>query len=160
MKNIFSVLTICLLSFCMWSCKAKYYEKHQEVAKRDILNWEASDVKKFEVEIDDAQSKFNLGVVLRHHAKIAHPSVTVQVTITSPSGKKTAKNQEIQLKDSAGKLVGEVAGDIVDVTSFVEKGYSFAEKGKYTFDVALVSKMSLTGFMSVGFVIEKPEAAK
>jgi gliding motility-associated lipoprotein GldH len=158
MKKIFSVLAICVLSLSMWSCKAKYYEKHQEVAKRDILSWEASDVKKFEVEIADTKPKFNLGVALRHHAKVVHSAVNVKVTTTAPSGKKTSKNVQVKLKDKDGKLVGEVAGDIVDAVSYVDKDFSFTETGKYTFDVALVSNMSLTGFMSVGFVIEKVEA--
>jgi hypothetical protein len=97
-------------------------------------------------------------VALRHHAKVVHSAVNVKVTTTAPSGKKTSKNVQVKLKDKDGKLVGEVAGDIVDAVSYVDKDFSFTETGKYTFDVALVSNMSLTGFMSVGFVIEKVEA--
>lgn len=157
MKRSFSLLIACLLFITFTSCESKFYEEHQDVQKRDVLTWDIKDVKTFTVDIADNQPKFNLGIALRHHVKVVHKSVNVKLTTTAPSGKKTSKNYTIALKDPQDKTVGETAGDIADVTSFVVKDHTFAEKGKYAFEVALASKLSLTGFMSVGFIVDKVE---
>lgn len=140
------------------SCKNSYYEKHEGVKN---LQWKMADVKKFTVDIQDNQPKFNLSIALRHASGVQHNFFTLKLTTTSPSGKKISKDYQVKIKDAKGDNIGEALGDIIDVTSLIEENYTFAEKGKYTFEVIhhMPPNTSLVGIMEVGFIVKKAKDA-
>ena len=154
-------LAFFLLSFTLASCGGSFYEKHEKVINKDDLPvWHISDVKKFTVDVKDNQSKYKLSLALRYASGVQkgpRSAYTLKLTTTTPAGKKTVKDYVIKLKDENGEFLGDPLGQIIDLMTLVEENYTFAETGKYTFEVIhnMPPNTSITGIMEAGLKIDK-----
>lgn len=161
MNKSFAKVTLIFfaLSFTLASCGGSFYEKHEGIKN---LIWDIKDVKKFTVDVKDNKANYKLNLAIRYASGVQRTKTvayTLKVTTTAPSGKKTVKDYKINLKDDKGEFLGEPLGDIIDLMTLVEPDYTFAETGKYTFEVIhnMPPNTSITGIMEAGLKIDKVE---
>jgi gliding motility-associated lipoprotein GldH len=142
-----------LIPIVFSACKGKFYKQYQDIPK---LQWQRSNVVKFEVDIQDIEAAYRITIGFRYTTHIHQNAIPVIVGMVSPAGKTTSENYIIQLKDAKGEHLGEAMHDLADREQEVKKGFKFTEKGKHYFTITQASDAEdLGGIMEVGLVLEK-----
>lgn len=150
MKKIILLFTLALLFSCS---KNKVFEKF---IKFDNYDWAMNKVLSFDVTIDDTTATYNVYIPVRHTDNYPYDGLLINVSYTSPNGEGHTKNYKLKFRDTDGKFIGDVSGDIWDENSVIMEKTKFNAKGIYKFEI--VNGMETTptqGIMELGLRIEK-----
>ena len=151
MKKIFIIL---LFSSIIVSCnKNKVFEKYE---KFDNYDWNMDYSVKFEVPIKDTATAYNIFIPVRHVDNYPYDCLMVCVTIITPVGEERTKKHKLNFRDSAGKFLGDGAGDIWDEKTLIMGDIKFKNTGIYKFEILNnMPKTPTQGIMELGLLVEK-----
>lgn len=149
-KNIW-LLTLIFISF---SCrKDVVYSKY---VKFENDEWKRSDTAKFELEIEDTHSLYNLYLNIRHAEGYPFNNLYVFVQTHYPDGTFKQDTLEIVLADSKGKWYGEGLGDIFDLSAPLKQNFRFVQKGRYHINFIQAMRTDpLPLLMEIGIELKK-----
>ena len=151
MKKYFFILAASLL---LISCgKNKVFEKFE---KFDNYDWNMDKVIKFDVDIQDTSLLYNVSLPVRHTDNYPYDGLLLNITYDTPNGEEHTKNYKLKFRDSDGKFMGKVSGDIWDENSVIMENVKFNSKGIYKFKI--MNNMPTTptqGIMELGLLVEK-----
>ena len=126
------LLLLSLFTILISCSKQNEYNKFVEFGTEN--RWQKPDVKTFEFDLtDDAQ--YNLTFRFSHVYDYQFASVPIHFSIEKPNGEKDNFSIDLPIKDSAGKDLGECAGDVCDLNYKIKEKTKLA-KGKYKVTVS------------------------
>ncbi len=154
MKNIIALFVIISLFFV--SCDSSViYEEHVGTPS---LEWKRDNVLKYDVDINDASSKYNVYIAVRHTSTYPYKNLKVNILTTDPNKDNTVKEYDLYVRDKNNLFVGKGLGDIYDAEILIEENFSFDQSGMYNFSIEhLMSKDNISNIMEIGLVIKKAE---
>ena len=149
-------LLIILLSLFLFSCsKNKIFEKFEKI---DNYEWSMNKVIEFDVPIEDTASFYNVYIPVRHIDNYPYDGLLINFSYDAPNGESHTKNYKLKFRDTEGKFVGDVAGDIWDEMNIIMKRAKFNAIGTYKFEIINdMPKTPTPCIMEVGLRIEKSD---
>jgi gliding motility-associated lipoprotein GldH len=131
------------------------YEEHVGTPS---LEWKRDNVLKYNVDIKDPSSKYNVYIAVRHTSTYPYKNLKVNLLTNTPNEENTVKEYDLYVRDENNVFVGEGLGDIYDAEILIEENFSFSQAGKYSFSLEhLMSKDNISNIMEIGLVIKKAE---
>lgn len=146
-----------LLAACLQfaSCQTiDLYEKNVPVPGHA---WQSSFKPKFEFNITDTTSPYQLFVVLRHNEKYNYNNIWVRLTIQPPADRAYSEQLELSLASNEKGWLGSAMDDLYEhrVRVTPENGFML-KKGLYSFTIEQIMRDDpLPHVMNVGLRIEK-----
>ena len=127
------LLTVLAMTISLIACqpKERVYVKHKELSPG--LEWLKKDVREFKVPVEDNSIAYNMSLSFRYVNGYQYQVAKVKVTETSPSGKETASEYDLKVREDNGDYIGEAGYDIWDSEHLVEPGKKYEETGSYTY---------------------------
>lgn len=153
MKRISVVLLTVVV--VLTSCNHVYKEYDKKTFSSYM--WHAGDEVIFSPKIDDVSKSYKLTLGIRHHYGVQFESISVTITTTSPSGKKTSKDLLVQIRSVGGAYVAKCAGDLCDLEMVLDEKFKFDEAGTYTIGVKQNEAGHVPGIMEVGLIVDEAE---
>ena len=135
------------------SCDPNMVYDHLEKTKNQ--NWNAKDIKHFEVDIQDSLNYHNVYVNIRHTKDYPKSNLYLFVTITGPNENEIRDTIDIPIANKHGKWFGSGFGEIKFVRKKIKKQVIFAHKGKYFFDIEQGMRLEEVPVTDIGLRIEK-----
>jgi gliding motility-associated lipoprotein GldH len=131
------------------------YEEHVGTPS---LEWKRDNVLKYNVDIKDPSSKYNVYIAVRHTSTYPYKNLKVNLLTNTPNEENIVKEYDLYVRDENNVFVGEGLGDIYDAEILIEENFSFSQAGKYSFSLEhLMSKDNISNIMEIGLVIKKAE---
>ncbi len=127
-KSLF-ILVACFV-FATSCNKNVVYSKYQTLENSE---WYNKNKLVFETDIANAQSLYDVSLMVRHADAYPYSNLFVFLNTKYPDGKTTVDTLECILSNSKGEWMGNGAGDIFDITIPLKKNMRFPLTGKYTF---------------------------
>jgi gliding motility-associated lipoprotein GldH len=141
---------ICLCSSCDPN---RIYEENKDIPE---MLWHKDSIMKFEVEISDAQAKYNLYINVRNAGSYQFSNIYMFVDIAFPDGTINRDTVEGILADEKGQWLGNGLGDIWDNQIPFKNAVRFPLAGKYIFKIEQAMRAEqLSDIMDVGLRVEK-----
>jgi gliding motility-associated lipoprotein GldH len=136
------------------SCSpGKIFEQYVDMPNN---NWSNDNVVKFDVNIEDTSTPYDIDLAIRHTSYYLYANLMVNITVSYPSGEVRTKDQDLFLRTKDGKFKAEGAGDLWDISFPVYKEINFTEKGTYTIKVQNIMPHPVTeDIMQVGLIVKK-----
>lgn len=128
-KYLFLLAALCL------SCnnKSEIFDRFDR--DFDENRWNPTDAKTYEFRVADDTKPYDIVCCFSHVYGYQFSSVPLLFTITDPGGKVTQKPIDLQLKDAAGKELGDCSGDYCDLDYTLQRGQKL-QKGTYKISVS------------------------
>jgi gliding motility-associated lipoprotein GldH len=150
-------LVLFFASVVLFSCdESKVYQRYADFEDR---SWYVSDKPKFEFNIDDAQSGYNVYWNVRNSTQYPYARIFVNFTLRDSSGTPLHNKllNAVLFDPKSGEPSGVSGlGDLFDHRSTVMTNYKFPGKGSYTVELEQFMRTdTLGGIISVGVEIEK-----
>ncbi len=150
------ILAILFLATGLIACQpeGRIYLEHQELSPD--LEWLKADKREFKVPVDNTEILYNLSLSFRYANGYQFQVAKVEVTETSPSGKESVKEYDLQVRQDNGEYIGEPGYDIWDSTHLVEPNKKYEEKGTYTYVIGHIMPSDPLNFaMEIGLILDK-----
>jgi gliding motility-associated lipoprotein GldH len=133
----------------------RYFEENKPIVKG---LWKSDEKAHFEMQITDTLSKYDFFLNVRNTTDYAYSNLYLFIHTMNPAGKKAQDTVECQLADYTGKWFGTGFGSIRFNRFLIQKGVTFRQKGRYTFDVEQAMRVKeLKGIVDIGIRIEKEQ---
>jgi gliding motility-associated lipoprotein GldH len=151
MKNTLLLLG---LFFLIVSCNnSEVYNEFDDNFSEN--RWEAKDAKTYEFTIDDDTRLYDITFRFSHIYDYQFPSVPINFTIVSPDGEQQKIQIDLQIKDAAGKELGECSVDFCDLNYKIQEKVKL-QKGKYKVIVShSFEGPYLPNILGIGLKVEK-----
>jgi gliding motility-associated lipoprotein GldH len=151
MRKIFF---LAIISFALGSCdRNRVYEEYVEIPDNV---WDVNNKVKFEVDITDTSSLYNIYINFRHADGYMARNIFMFVTTTYMDGKSEVDTVEILLADETGKWMGDGLGDIWDNQKLFKSGVRFQQAGKYIYELEHAMRIEQVPLvMDVGLRVEE-----
>lgn len=128
-SKLLFVFMLCLFQSCNTN---EIYNSFDRDFKEN--RWKITDERVFEYTNTNSDAIVSLKLHFGHIYGYQFESIPLEVAITSPNGSSEVIPVNLQLKDAAGKELGDCSGDICDVYFQIKPNFKL-EKGKYTFRI-------------------------
>ncbi len=153
-RSVFILVSVAMLLFTSCSNQKVFDEYY----KFDNFSWNRFNFVKFEVNIEDTETEYDIYLNFRHLPEYPYPEFNFNFTIYTPSGEMRTMDYEIGLFDKEGQRLSECLGDYCDLKIPVRKGFRFSEQGIAKFEIEnKMTKLETPGVMEVGLIVEKSE---
>lgn len=154
MKRIFNIVIVAAL--LLTSCDSRrVFEQFKEV--EDSV-WNQSDVKSFDVEIDDHLLDYDLIFMLRNSGSYPFQNLFVFVSREAPDGSLNKDTLNIPLANPQGRWNGSGLGDIKELEVMYRYKFRFPESGSYHFEFEQgMRREELEGIHDLGLRVERSE---
>lgn len=153
MKRILLVLTV-ISALAFNSCNNSVFKEYHEFA---LFEWKQAEVPKFEFEIIDDTTNYDIYFTLRYVEGFPYQNMIGSMLITDEINKASINNFNFRIRDENKDYIGDVAGNIFDIETLIISDTSL-NKGKYKITVEqLVAEPSLAFVMDVGIIVKKSE---
>jgi gliding motility-associated lipoprotein GldH len=142
------------IGFLLVSCaNNKVFEQYHKFEK---FSWNRFDFVKFEVNIEDMETDYDIYLSFRHLPEYPYHNIDFNFTIYTPSDEMRTSDFEIDIFDKQGERLSECLGDYCDLKIPVRKGFRFSEPGLAKFEIEnRMTKLETPGVIEVGLIIEK-----
>ncbi|MCF8380796.1 MAG: gliding motility lipoprotein GldH [Bacteroidales bacterium] len=144
---------ILIVIFSLSSCDPNMVYDHFE--KNPGHKWMADDIKRFELDIQDNLSFYNVYVNIRHTKDYPKSNLYLFVRIIGPEGNEIKDTIDMQIADKHGKWTGSGFGEIKFVRKKIKESVRFSKKGVYVFEVEPGMRLQEIPVTDVGIRIEK-----
>lgn len=152
MKRILTVIAI-LSSMIACQPEGRIYNEHQELSPE--VEWLKKDVREFKVPITNNSQEYNMSISFRYANGYQYKTANIKVTETSPSGKESVKDYELQIRKENGDYIGEAGYDIWDSEHLIEPSKKFEETGTYTYKMEHIMPNDPLNFaMDIGLILD------
>jgi len=150
MKYCLYILILCTL----YSCQSDVvFEKNIPI---NTYNWEVTDTLKFEVDVEDTSSKYDLSLNVRHRDIYDFMNLYVKIITILPNGEKKNEVVSLPLCDDGGKWLGKCSGDICFSRIILMRKIIFPQKGNYQFLINQEMRQeNLKNILDLGLRLEK-----
>jgi gliding motility-associated lipoprotein GldH len=147
------IFFLVLISLSLASCDSnRIYEENFAL---DNNEWNSSDIKKFEFEIEDTLSPLNLYINLRTTTDYQYSNIYLFLYSEYPDGYSDKDTLEFILAEPNGRWLGENSGTVVENRILISKGGRFITKGTYSFKLEQAMREEvLAEVIDVGFRVE------
>ena len=152
MKKIIGIIAIV---FILVSCQSKnrIFSENKELSPQ--MEWLKSDLKTFNVKIDDINQNYKLSLAFRYAEGFQSKTIKVKLTEISPSKKKSIKIYDVKVLNEKGESIGEPGLDIWDSEHLVEKDKKYLEKGIYTYKIEHQMPTEVVNMaMEIGLILD------
>lgn len=152
-NNLLIALSVGLL-FSLQSCGEKsVYNEYNKIA---TVGWDFGTPVRFETEINDTLSAYDITIQVRNNTDYAYQNFWIFVESTSPSGIVAKDTLEFLLADNTGKWLGKGISSTKEISGLYLENIKFPELGTYSFSLYQgMRSTSLKGIESVGLRIVK-----
>lgn len=125
--------------------------------------WNSTDVKHFEVAIEDTLSPHNLYLNIRNNKDYPFSNMFVIFKMELPDASVLVDTLEYEMAKADGTLLGSGFSDIKENKLWIKEGYVFPKKGTYAIEISQALRepgvvegvAELKGISEVGIQIEK-----
>jgi gliding motility-associated lipoprotein GldH len=153
MKLTYWLLFGCLIGGLSACNSGNYYQKYEDIK---LFDWRKSIPQVFQVDIKEDAPKLAIVAAFRYMPMIRHQALKFKLLIKSPSGKETAQDYTLAIRDKKGDHLGSTMGEMTDFEKEIESSFAFAEKGTYTFTITqAMDEDDVAGVMEVGLILRK-----
>jgi len=152
-NNMRIFLAVTGLMLLMVSCDPLMYYDTYSKAEGGLWKW--SDIKRFEADMNDSISMFDILINIRHTTDYPKSNLFVFVTTTAPSRASRRDTVEIIISDDHGKWRGNGFGNIKLVSLEYRRAVRFPVKGKYTFEIEQGMRIPEIPVTDIGLRIEE-----
>ncbi len=147
---------VCAVVFllCLISCDSdRVYESNVKIPDH---SWYRLEKARFQVEITDTISVYNLYVNIRNNSEYRWSNLWLFVNVQSPAGVVQRDTLQIVIADQYGKWTGNGLGDKYDNRMLFGKNVYFPASGTYTFEYEQAMREDpVIGIEDVGLRVEK-----
>jgi gliding motility-associated lipoprotein GldH len=156
MNKVKIIISIVIFAVVNSACdRDKVYE---EYVKIDNYVWNNSEIVKFDFNIEDSISLYNLYINVRHATLYPYNNLWLFVKSYAPNGVNETDTIECVLAEANGKWKGDGLGDIWDFQQPWKQNVRFPRTGKYHIEMEQAMRTeSLSGIMDMGLRVEKVE---
>ncbi|MEI7499229.1 MAG: gliding motility lipoprotein GldH [Bacteroidota bacterium] len=147
-------LFVLLLIGIMISCDSKRIFEENFVVEKGT--WNVKNKMKFEVNISDIKSRYNVYINIRNSPEYPYSNLYLFMSTFFPDGKIAHDTLELTLADYDGRWLGSGMGSIKFSRFLLQKGVLFKQKGTYRFELEQAMRVNnLKGIRDIGLRIEK-----
>jgi gliding motility-associated lipoprotein GldH len=148
------ILLLLVSSFMACQPEGRVFIEHQALSPE--VEWLKKDKRTFKVPIEDAAQVYNFMLTFRYANGYQYRTAMLKVTETSPSGKESVNEYELQIRDEKGNYLGDPGYDIIDSEHLVEPNKKYEETGTYTYVIEHIMPNDPLNFaMEVGIIVDK-----
>lgn len=152
--KIFLFCGICALLLSLSCVREEIYDETQTIENRQ---WRTNQKVRFELNITNTETVYDLIFNLRHTDKYRYSNIFVLVHITSPDHKTTTERVEFMLAQPDGRWYGYGSATIA-IRSMLKRGYKFTQLGKYNIEIEQNMRDNpLENIVGVGVAIKRSE---
>ena len=149
-KPIISILFVLFFSSCDSN---RVYEENMDIPQ---MAWDKNNKLKFEVDITDTISAYNVFINIRNAGIYQFSNIYLFINITFPNGKIRKDTTQCTLADVQGNWLGSGLGDIWDNKIEYMPNTHFPLSGKYIFEIEQAMRADkLEGILDAGLRVEK-----
>lgn len=150
--TLFILVTSVMVS--LYSCDAnRVFEKNLAL---ENASWDRMQVARFDVEITDTLSYYNLFVNIRNSGQYPYRNIYLFTQIKSPMGQFARDTAEFILADPRGNWYGKGIGDLWEHQFPYKQSVMFPRSGKYIFEVEQAMRdRELKYITDIGIRVEK-----
>jgi gliding motility-associated lipoprotein GldH len=148
-RPAFYLLILVLISSCD---PYMVYDKYFPTAEG---KWKWSDIKKFEVFMNDSINPYSILINIRHTTDYPKSNLFVFVTATAPDGHSRRDTVEILITDDHGRWKGNGFSDVKLVSREYRNAVRFPAKGTYIFEIEQGMRIPEIPVTDVGLRIEE-----
>ncbi|MGI6717597.1 MAG: gliding motility lipoprotein GldH [Bacteroidales bacterium] len=153
MKKIIVLLLI--LSFSIfYSCKN--VRVYNEYFKIEDNKWSVNDTIKYNIEIDDISSSYDLLLSVRYGNEYMYRNLYLFFNTLFPDSTMLTDTVLLILSDPSGKLLGKNKGHLKEAQFILGNNVSFKERGNYSFDIIHGMRHdTIEGIHEIGITVNK-----
>lgn len=135
---------------------ARLFEENREIENN---SWNMNQKLKFDFDIADTQTPYNLYFNLRHTDDYPFSNIYVFFHTTMPGGQTSTDTVEFQLANpQTGAWLGKGQGELHDCQMRFRSGMRFAKAGHYSLEIEQAMRTeNLDGIKDAGFRIERAQ---
>ncbi|MCF8366098.1 MAG: gliding motility lipoprotein GldH [Bacteroidales bacterium] len=151
MKRIFLLTTILIFSFA--SCRDD--KSVSRIHNFTNANWQRFEFLNFEFQIDNADTDYNILVLLRYTNDFPSQALIVNLVMNLPSGEERIREYKLNIRDDDGELLGEKKAGYYERFIDIRKEIRFGEPGLLKCEIEnLMTKYYTPGVVEFGIVLE------
>lgn len=141
-------------AFVLAACtKSNLYDKNISIREG---KWEYGDAKKFEVNIIDTASNYNLFVNVRHTDRYEFNNLWLVISTTYPDSSIRQDTVNVKLSEPEGKWTGICSDGICYNSVPIQSNFTFPHKGYYVFSFEQNMRINpVTEILDIGMKIER-----
>ena len=128
---------------------------YDQFEKTQGQSWGDGDIKRFEVDVKDENSSYNVYVNIRHTKDYPKSNLYLFISIKGPRENEIRDTIDMQIADKHGKWTGSGFGEIKFVRKKIKENVRFAQKGTYIFELEQGMRLKEVPVTDVGIRIEK-----
>lgn len=119
------------------------------------LEWRKSDVKIFEIPIEQTNEKSEMILTFRCATGFLYDKMLIRMIETAPDGRQVDRLIEVPVRNDKGEFYGDKGFDIVDIEFPLDMAKSFEMKGiwKYSFQHEMPVEESVDFLMELGVLL-------
>jgi gliding motility-associated lipoprotein GldH len=153
-KQLILFVGILLVVALLQSCdSSQLIDENREI---NNYNWSYIDTQKFEIDVTDTVSKYNLYVNVRHSFYFDWRNIYVKINTTLPNDTSFVRRVNLPLSEADGKWFGNCFGENCSVQIPIQKGAKLPMKGKYKFEIVQdMRENPLHKIKAIGLRVEK-----
>jgi len=149
--NFFTTIILVFLLSC--SGNQTVFEEYQ---KFDNLSWSRFNILKFEVNLEDIESSYDIYINIRHLPEVSYKEMVINFTIFTASGDMRTTDYTLKFYDREGKKLSECLGDYCDLLVPLRESFRFYETGRVRFEIEnKFTKIKMPGILEVGLIMKK-----
>jgi gliding motility-associated lipoprotein GldH len=152
-------LALASVAIVLVSCsdKREFYNETQKF--EGDLEWKKSDVKLFEIPIEQTNEKCEMLLSFRCATGFLYDKMLIRMIETAPDGRQVDRLIEIPVRNDKGEFYGDKGFDIVDIEFPLDLAKSFDMKGiwKFSFTQEMPFEESVDFPMELGVILRHPK---
>lgn len=154
MIRILYIVASIILAISLQSCDPnRVFDKSLPL---EDATWDRNQIAKFDVEITDTTSYYNVYINLRNDGQYPYRNIYLFTQIKSPDGKYAKDTAEFILADGRGNWEGKGIGDIWEYQFPYKQNVMFPKKGAYIIELEQAMRdIELKYITDIGVRIEK-----
>lgn len=149
------ILILCLAAAAgLNGCEqTRVFDKNIPVAKS---GWSYDEQKRFEVNINDTLTPYNLYINVRHTDEYPYNNIWLKMTTVFPDSSIKENNLNVELSSPTGEWTGICVDGICFNSVMMQSNFAFRQKGKYTFILEQDMRLNpLPEILDIGLKVEK-----
>lgn len=156
-KPLLALFLVFLLGPMFISCSGDktVFEEYQKFEK---LSWNRFNILSFNMPVTDISMAYDIYINVRHLPEIPNKSISINLTLYSPSGDMRSVDFAIALRDADGNPLSNCLGDYCDRLMLLRSDFKFHEPGEVRFEIEnKYSKVDLPGILEIGLIVKEAE---
>ena len=113
--------------------EGRVFVKHQNLSSE--LIWVKSNIKTFEVPIENTQEKYDIKIAFRYVYGYPYQIAKVKLTEIDPDGTTSTSLHNLKVREDNGEFIGDPGLDIWDSEHLAVKNKAYSKAGNYIYKI-------------------------